>query len=296
MPKSSALQINSGRIAIIVAGLVLAAALWIGHARTPSAPSAPPPATPAPMSAPPPQDADGWRRLGESQSGAGRYADAVGAYEKATALAPQRAELWSALGEARVMASAHDPMPQAAIDDFDRAIARDARDPRARYFLAVARDLRGDHRGAIADWLALLADTPPGAPWEADLRRTIVQVGRINHIAVAARLAAIRQPPPAVPAPPPALAGIPGPTTEDLRAASAIPPSQQQAMAQGMVAQLEARLAADPHNGEGWAMLVRSKLTLGGPQAAAQTLDKALAADPADAAMLRAEARAMGVR
>src|SRR3546814_10904696 len=85
-------------------------------------------------------------------------------------------------------------MPAAASEAFDKAIALDAKDPRARYFLAVRKDIGGDHRGAIDDWFALLADTPRGAPWEADLRRTIEQVGAIHKIEVAGRPDAARQP------------------------------------------------------------------------------------------------------
>ena len=81
--------------------------------------------------------------------------------------------------------------------------------------MAVEKDLAGDHEGAIADWLALLADTPPGAPWEADLRRTIEQVGRIRSIAVDERLAAAVA---GRPDAPPAVAAIPGPTEEQLAA------------------------------------------------------------------------------
>src|SRR3546814_10351686 len=103
--------------------------------------------------------------------------DAVAAYEKAAALAPQNAGLWSALGEVRTYVDQRDPMPPAALEAFEKAIALDPREPRARYFLAVKKDLAGDHKGAIDDWFALLADTPQGAPWEPDLRRTIEQVG-----------------------------------------------------------------------------------------------------------------------
>ncbi len=236
-----------------------------------------------------PQDPSGWRALGESHFQAGQYADAVAAYQHAVALAPGDAVTWSALGEARVMASAHDPMPAEALKDFREASKIEPKDPRARYFLAVARDLTGDHSGAIADWLALLGDTPPGAPWEADLRRTIEQVGRLHHIDVAARIAAVHQPAPA-------MAGVPAPSDQDLAAASSLPPSQQQAMATTMVARLEQRLAADPHNGEGWAMLIRSRMTLDGPEAASAALARAVIADPADAAQLREQAQALGVK
>src|SRR3546814_18031263 len=90
------------------------------------------------------------------------------------------------------MASDSEPMPAAASEAFDKAIALDAKDPRARYFLAVRKDIGGDHQGAIDDWFALLSDTPRGAPWEADLRRTIEQVGALHTLEVAGRLAAAR--------------------------------------------------------------------------------------------------------
>lgn len=307
-------QIKWRRLIIIGAVVVLAVAVWTSQIRSHSLPSAgqsavlmpsaaaagaPPGApagTPEVQTQAHPQDPAGWRALGETRFAAGQYGDAVPAYERAVALAPSHAVTWSALGEARVMASAHDPMPAEALKDFRQAGAIDPKEPRARYFLAVAKDLTGDHGGAIGDWLALLADTPPGAPWEADLRRTIAQVGRIHHIAVTSRMTAIHQPTPlALPAAPP-MAGIAGPTTEDLQAASAIPPSQQQAMAQAMVARLEQRLAADPHNADGWVMLIRSRMTLDGPEKASAVLARAVVADPADAAQLRERAQALGVK
>ena len=75
------------------------------------------------------------------------FADAVSAYEKATVLVTDDAMAWSALGEALVMASKRDPMPTKALAAFRRAVALDAKDPRARYFLAVKRDIDGDHQG-----------------------------------------------------------------------------------------------------------------------------------------------------
>src|SRR3546814_18677238 len=105
-------------------------------------------------------------------------------------------------GEARVMASDSEPMPAAASEAFDKAIALDAKDPRARYFLAVRKDIGGDHQGAIADWFALLSDTTRGAPWEADLRRTIEQVGANNKIEAAGRAAPPRPRPQRAPATP----------------------------------------------------------------------------------------------
>jgi cytochrome c-type biogenesis protein CcmH len=242
-----------------------------------------------------PDDLGAWRRLGATYFALERYDEAARAYERAASLAPETQAIWSALGEARVMASKTDPMPAAAVEAFQRARALDGKDPRARYFLAVRRDLGGDHAGAIGDWLALLADSPGDAPWRADLIRTIEQVGRINKIDVAAQLAdaGAKSPAPAMPA---AERGIPGPSAQDLAAAASIPPSDQRAMAEGMVARLEARLRSQPGDTDGWVMLIRSRVTLAQPDKAALALRDAIAANPGQTDILRQQARMLGVK
>lgn len=243
-----------------------------------------------------PTSVEAWVALGQAQYDARDYAGAAAAYEHGTQLAPQRADIWSALGEARANATS-DPMPPGALAAFRKAVAIDPKDPRARYFLAVARDLAKDHQGAIDDWLALLRDTPPGAPWESELRRTIEQVGRINHIDVAKQLAAIA--PPAahsmVPDASTATAAIPGPSPDQMRAASALPADQQNAMIQSMVGKLEAKLQANPSDVDGWVMLMRSRMTLGEPAKASAALKAGIAANPAAKARLIAEAGTLGV-
>lgn len=237
-----------------------------------------------------PRDDQAWTALGMAKLDAEDYPGAAAALAQAASLAPDRAQIWSALGQARIYSSAHDPFPPEALEAFRKAIAIDAKDPVARYFLAVHRDLGGDHKGAIQDWLALLGDTPPGASWEADLRRTIEQVGRINKIDVAGRLAAVRQPAaPATPAP------MPGPDSDQLHAAAALPPSEQEAMARGMVDRLEARLKTDPTSLDGWVLLMRSRMNLGEPDRAAAALKGAVAANPGAKAQLEDQARALGV-
>lgn len=246
-----------------------------------------------------PSDVESWQKLGWRHFEAARYGEAADAYRHATKLAPGNATLWSSLGEAVVMASEHDPMPAEASAAFDKAVAIDAKEPRARYFLAVRKDLAKDHAGAIRDWLALLADTPPGAPWEGDLRRTIEQVGRINHIDVAARLAAVK---PVAPhamiggdLPGTATAAIPGPSPAQMRAAAGLPKDQQDAMVAGMVANLEAKLSANPGNVDGWIMLMRSRMTLGEGDKAKAAYAAARAANPAQSAQLAEAARALRV-
>lgn len=244
-----------------------------------------------------PGNADGWATLGNALFAKGEFAESAKALEKGVAADPKRADLWSGLGESRVMASERDPMPPAALTAFQKALTIDPKDPRSRYFTAVARDLKGDHQGAIDDWMALLKDTPPGASWENDLRRTITQVAKINKIDVANRLAALKPSVdhPAMPAGPVALAGIPGPSAAQMQAAAALTPSQQDAMAQQMVAQLEGKLRSNPGNIDGWVMLMRSRKTLGENTKASKALADAVAANPAAANRLKSEAAALGI-
>ncbi len=297
---------GTNRAILIAAILLLAAAIGYAIWRD-SAPAAPDPA--AQSAAAPsdqlaaleartknePNSAEAWTALGAARFDLGDFAGAAAAYEKATALAPDSAGLWSALGEARVMGSDSDPMPAAALAAFDKAIALNPKDPRARYFLAVKKDIAKDHRGAIEDWFALLEDTPQGAPWEADLRRTIEQVGAIRKIEVADRLARTQARPLTADEMPVAARGIPGPSRADMEAASQLPKGQQDAMIQGMVDGLETKLKANPADVDRWIMLMRSRMTLGESAKAAQALKDGIAANPAAAGRLKAQAQLLGV-
>ncbi|WP_235364730.1 tetratricopeptide repeat protein [Sphingomonas sp. ERG5] len=304
---------NSSRTGKLIMGLAaIVLAVSIGYASLRSAGEAAKPlGDPAPMTAgqpaslatlreqarASPDNVETWQALGAAAFEQQQFPEAAIAYERGTKIAPQRADLWSALGEARVMGSPTDPMPAAALSAFEKAIAIDAKDPRSRYFLAVKRDLSGDHQGAIDDWLALLRDTPPGASWESDLRRTIAQVGKINGIDVAGRLAAISPGDAHAGLTPGAGAGsaMPGPTAAEIRAAAALPPSEQNNMARGMVASLEAKLKANPANVDGWMMLMRSRMTLGEPASATAARKAAIAANPGAKARIESEASALGV-
>jgi len=250
-----------------------------------------------------PEDAGPWSDLAFAHFQQGEFAEAAAAYRRAVGIAPDEAVLWSALGEALVMGSARDPLPPQALEAFNKALALDPTDPRARYFLAAKKDMDKDHEGAIAAWLDLLADTPPGAPWEADLVRTIEQVGQINKIEVAGRIAAAQaNRTPAILAPgsgsvagSAASPNVRGPSAAEVAAASAIPPGEQRQMAEGMVAQLEARLQKEPGNLDGWVMLMRSRMTLGEPAKAKAALEAAVKANPGEAAELRRQAQALGI-
>lgn len=234
-----------------------------------------------------PNNPEGWRMLGWSYFETGDLMRSAAAYRKAAEIEPANAENWSSLGEALQTAST-DVSPEAAAA-FERAIKLDPADPRARYFLAVQKDLKGQHEAAVADWIALLKDTPSGAPWEADLRRTIQQVAEKQKIDLAGRM------PPSGSA---ATAAIPGPTPEQLASASSIPPSQQSEMVRGMVDRLANRLKGNPKDAEGWMRLMRARMVLGETEAASEALRSGLAAFKSDAAVraqLRRAADELGV-
>lgn len=230
-----------------------------------------------------------WRVVGWAYAEAGRPEEAAAAYRRAAQIEPDNAENWSSLGEVLQTASAT-VNPEAAAA-FEKALKLNPADPRARYFTAVLKDMHGDHERAVDDWIALLKDTPPGAPWEADLRRTIAQTAQRNGIDLAGRM-------PAPGSGAPATAGIPGPTPEQLAAAASIPPQQQDVMVQGMVERLADRLRANPKDADGWIRLMRSRMVLGETDAAGQALASALAAFRGDAATqsrLRSAAAELGV-
>jgi cytochrome c-type biogenesis protein CcmH len=248
-------------------------------------------------------DAGPWSDLAFAYFQQGQFAEAAAAYTRATQIAPDEAVLWSALGESLVMGSERDPLPPQALAAFEKALSLDPQDPRSRYFMGVKKDIDKDHEGALAAWLDLLADTPTGAPWEADLVRTIEQVGQMNKIDVTARLAKAQEGrTPALLAPgsgsvagEAASPNVRGPSAADVAAASAMKPSEQRQMAEGMVAQLEARLQKEPKNLDGWVMLMRSRMTLGEPAKAKAALEAAVKANPGQAAELRAQAAGLGI-
>lgn len=308
-----------GKVALGVAALI---ALGAGGFAMMRGPENPPPAAQPPAATPSqqpsvddviaklekklaenPEDAEGWRMLGWSYFQTERYAEAATALKSATKLDPEHAETWSFLGEALVLASKEEGrMPRDAKAAFDKAIKLDPKDARARYFQAVAMDLSGRHRQAINAWFGLLEDTPADAPYAEDIREVIRNVGGKWKIEVEKRLAEVH---PAAPAggmitdgPHKAAAGIPGPSSEEMKAAAGLPKGQQEAMIRGMVDGLEAKLEKDPGDADRWIMLMRSRMQLGEPRKAAEALQKGLAAfrnDLAATRKLREAASSLGI-
>ncbi len=245
-----------------------------------------------------PDNAEGWRMLGWSYMQVGRNAEAATAYGKAAALDPTNAEYLSAQGEALVLSSDGAVTP-AAEQTFKRAVAADPGDPRARYYLAVAKDQRGARDAAMNDWIALLKSAPPDAPWAAEVRTFVEKVAADRGVDIASRLPAA----PAGQAMPPMPASstgpaAPGPTPEQMAAAQTLSEGDRQQMIQGMVTGLAQRLRQNPNDRTGWERLLRARMVLGQTQQAAadyRDASRAFANSPADQRALRGTAQQLGI-
>jgi cytochrome c-type biogenesis protein CcmH len=243
-----------------------------------------------------PDNAEGWRMLGWSYMQTGRNAEAAEAYGKAAALDPKNAEYLSAQGEATVLASDGAVTP-AAETIFRRAVAADPGDPRARYYLAVAKDQRGDQEGAMNDWIALLRSAPPDAPWALEVRAFVEKVAADRKIDLAGRLPPLQTAQAPMGAPP--MGSAPrGPTQEQMAAAQDMSEGDRQQMIQGMVSGLAERLKQNPKDRAGWERLMRARMVLGQTREAAadyRDASRAFAGSPADQQALRSTAQQLGV-
>jgi cytochrome c-type biogenesis protein CcmH len=157
------------------------------------------------------------------------------AFRKSLALNGETATRDSDLGEALV-AAANGVVTDEAKQNFERAAARDPRDPKARYFLGLADEQDGNKEAAVAKWRALLEEAPAGAPWAAFVRQALARV--------------TGQP-------------VAGPTQQDMQNAQNMPEAERTAMIRGMVAKLADRLRANGSDVEGWLRLVRAYAVLG---------------------------------
>src|SRR4051812_31306100 len=290
-------RLSPAAIALVLAALIAAAAILVKLVRSDpddapaAAKAAPAPDMIAALAERLRQDPDndrGWFLLGLSYRSAERFGEAARAFRRAAELAPRNADYAAYLGEALLLEGGGGP-PTEAGQLFRRALELQPGNPQALYYLATLKDLGGDHRGAVADLLALLRTAPADAPWEPQVRDAVTAIARERHIDLAGRLPL---------APPPATAAIPGPTPEQMAAAQAIPPSRQDEMVRAMVDGLAARLRRNPRDADGWIRLMRSRMVLHDEAAARGALASALAAFQGDSATqgrLRAAAGELGI-
>lgn len=133
-----------------------------------------------------PDDLRGWVllarayvRLGRIEDGLKAQATAGDLFDQEPDLAQDAAESMAAFGELLMQAANGEITPEARAA-FGKAIGYDARNVRARYFLAFAKMQDGDPRAAVADWKALIAETEMAGgdmpPWLAGLKQRIAEI------------------------------------------------------------------------------------------------------------------------
>jgi cytochrome c-type biogenesis protein CcmH len=165
------------------------------------------------------------RNLADAQIAMNQPVLAEDTLRKAIALAPGEAQPWISLAHARMQRTG-DMFAPDAMEALRQALARDRKNPEARFRLALDRIHGGDLAGGLADLKSLQQDLPPG-PDRSGLGQQIAAIEQTGGLPKA-----------------------PPPTAE--------PSADQQQMIAGMVDRLAARLAANPDDPDGWVMLVRA--------------------------------------
>jgi cytochrome c-type biogenesis protein CcmH len=206
-----------------------------------------------------PTDGRGWTVLAPVLARLGRYDDAVRAYRNTISYAGDSADRRSDLGEA-LAAAAGGVVTAEAKAEFERAVAQNADDLKANYFLGLAAEQDGRKADAAAIWRGMLAKAPADAPWRPLLQAALARVD---------------------------VAGAPTLSNDAMAAAKDMSEADRGAMVRGMVDRLAARLKQNGDDVEGWLRLLRAYMVMGERDRAASALVEARQAVANDADRLR---------
>ncbi len=194
-----------------------------------------------------PNSFETWWTLAQSYAALGDHASAADAYRQAADLAQDRPGVLSAYAEAMTLANGN-KVPGAARVIFEQ-LATDHADPRARYYVALAKAQAQDFEGAIQGWSQLARDSAADAPWMPLVRRDIVNMARFLQTDVTMYL----------------------PDATGAEIAS----SGQSDAASDQVVALVASLEADPMDHKSWIALARARADQGDTEGAAEAITSA---------------------
>jgi cytochrome c-type biogenesis protein CcmH len=206
-----------------------------------------------------PTDGRGWNVLAPVLVRLGRYDDAVRAYHNSITYNGDGAERRADLGEA-MAGAAGGVVTSEAKAEFERAVALDADEVKARYFLGLAAEQDGRGADAASIWNAMLAKAPPDAPWRPLIQAALVRVG-----------------------------GAAAPALPDgaMAAVKDMSEADRGAMIHSMVDRLASRLKQNGDDVEGWLRLVRAYMVMGDRDKARSAQANARQAVANDAERLR---------
>jgi len=187
----------------------------------------------------------------------------VSARRKLLTLGGESAVRQSDLGEALV-AAANGVVTAEAKSAFERAIALDPEELKARFYIGLAAEQDGDRAKAAETWRAMTKNAPADAPWVPMVREALARVDPQSSSGPA-----------------------PGPTADDVAAAGAMSEKDRGEMIRNMVARLADRLKENGNDVEGWQRLLRAYLVLGERDKAVSAADAAKRALANDADKLR---------
>jgi cytochrome c-type biogenesis protein CcmH len=206
-----------------------------------------------------PTDGRGWTVLAPVLARLGRYDEAVRAYHNSITYSGESAERRADLGEA-IAAAAGGVVTSEAKAEFERAIALNADEVKASYFLGLAAEQDGRTAEAASIWRAMLAKAPTDAPWRPLVQAALTRVG-----------------------------GSTAPALSDdaVAAAKDMNEGDRGAMIRGMVERLASRLKQNGDDVEGWLRLVRAYMVMGDRDKAKGALMDARQAVANDAQRLR---------
>jgi cytochrome c-type biogenesis protein CcmH len=206
-----------------------------------------------------PTDGRGWNVLAPVLARLGRYDEAIRAYHNSITYNGESAERRSDLGEA-VAAAAGGVVTAEAKAEFERAVALDADDAKANYFLGLAAQQDGRTAEAASIWRGMLDKAPAGAPWRPLVQAALAHVGG---------------------------ASAPGPSENQVAAAKDMSEADRGAMIGGMVERLATRLKQNGDDVEGWLRLVKAYMVMGDQDKARGALADARQAVAKDAVRLK---------
>ena len=221
-----------------------------------------------------PDNLQGWMLLSNYHATSGRTTEALTAIKKAHDLAPDNPYVLLQYAEALIPTQNNIVSAQAS-DLFNKALAADPRNPRARYYLALAKAQANDVRGAIQDWVDLISISPPDAPWLTTVRSQIVAASKelgVDPRSFEPSAAALAM------GPSPSEPTAQGPSRQDVEAASQMTAEERQAMIRDMVQRLADRLEEKPDDPEGWRRLANAYRVLGEDAKAAEAEARAKSA------------------